>query len=180
MAINDGGQVAGASGECAPFNPASFLYLQPVHAILWENGKATDLTSLGGATGNIAYGVNNRAEVAGASDLAGDAIFHGFLWTKEPGRMQDLPPFSTDVFSVGLAINDAGTVVGASLDAKFNSRAVAWEHGAAVDLNSRIPHNSTLYLLLACSINARGEIIGLAKDTKTGETHGYQASPAVW
>jgi uncharacterized membrane protein len=180
LAINESGQVAGASGDCAPFNLATFLYIQPVHAILWENGKPTDLLSLGGATGNIAYGVNNRAEVAGASDLAGDAVFHGFLWTKETGRMRDLAPFSQDVSSVGLAINDAGVVVGASLDAKFNSRAVAWDRGAAVDLNSRIPHMSTLYLLLACSINSRGEIVGLAVDTKTGETHGYLASPSVW
>jgi uncharacterized membrane protein len=180
LAINEKGQVAGGSGDCAAFNPASFLYIQPVHAILWENGKPTDLMSLGGATGNLAYGVNNRGEVAGASDLAGDAIFHGFLWTKETGRMQDLAPFSPDVYSVGLAINDPGVVVGASLDAKFNSRAVGWDHGTPVDLNSRIPHDSTLYLLLACSINSRGEIIGLAVDTKTGETHGYLARPAAW
>jgi uncharacterized membrane protein len=180
LAINEKGQVAGGSGDCAPFNPASFLYIEPVHAILWENGKPTDLMSLGGATGNLAYGVNNSGEVAGASDLAGDAIFHGFLWTKETGRMQDLAPFSQDVYSVGLAINDPGVVVGASLDAKFNSRAVGWDHGTPIDLNSRIPHNSTLYLLLACSINSRGEIIGLAVDTKTGETHGYLARPAAW
>jgi uncharacterized membrane protein len=180
LAINERGQVAGGSGDCAPFNPASFLYIQPVHAILWENGKPTDLMSLGGTTGNLAYGVNNRGEVAGTSDLAGDAIFHGFLWTKETGRMQDLAPFSPDVFSVGLAINDAGVVVGASLDAKFNSRAVGWDRGTPVDLNSRIPHKSTFYLLLACSINSRGEIVGLAVDTKTGQTHGYLASPAVW
>jgi probable HAF family extracellular repeat protein len=136
--------------------------------------------SLGGATGNLAYGVNNHGEVAGVSDLAGDTIFHGFLWTKETGRMQDLAPFSPDVYSVGLAINDAGVVVGASLDAKFNSRAVGWDRGTPVDLNSRIPHNSTLYLLLACSINSGGEIIGLAVDIKTGETHGYLARPAAW
>jgi uncharacterized membrane protein len=180
LAINESGLVAGGSGECAPFNPARFLYIQPVHAILWENGKPTDLMSLGGAIGNVAYGVNNRAEVAGASDLAGDTIFHGFLWTKETGQMQDLAPFSPDMYSVGLAINDAGVVTGVSLDAKFNSRAVAWERSTPVDLNSRISHKSTLYLLLACSINSRGEIIGLAVDTKTGETHGYLASPAVW
>ena len=63
---------------------------------------------------HLAHGVNNRGEVAGASDLAGDAIFHGFLWTKETGRMQDLAPFSPDVYSVGLAINDPGVVVGGS------------------------------------------------------------------
>ena len=50
----------GSSGAYrAPFNP-NFLYsLVPVHALLWEKGKAIDLGDLGGKTGqaggNIAY-----------------------------------------------------------------------------------------------------------------------------
>jgi hypothetical protein len=34
-----------------------------------------------------------------------------------------------------------------------------------------------LYLLIACSVNARGQIIGLAFDTATNELHGYLATP---
>src|SRR5580704_13028966 len=46
--INDNGEVVGGSGTCATFN-ANFLYnLVPVHALLWEKGKATDLGNLGG------------------------------------------------------------------------------------------------------------------------------------
>ena len=168
FAINEAGQVAGTSGACAPFNPNTYIYIQPVHAILWENGKPTDLLSLGGSTGNVAFGINNLGEVVGGSDVAGDTTSHGFLWTKQTGKMQDLAPFSTDVLSTALAINDAGIVTGVSLDAKNNPRAVAWEGGAPVDLNSRIPHDSMLYLLVACSINARGEIIGLAVRYKRG------------
>src|SRR5580698_5070370 len=41
--INDNGVVVGGSGTCATFN-ANFLYnLVPIHALLWEKGKATDL-----------------------------------------------------------------------------------------------------------------------------------------
>jgi probable HAF family extracellular repeat protein len=180
FAINESGEIAGTSGSCAPFSPYNFVYIQTVHAILWEKGKPIDLGSLGGATGNVALGLNNHGEVVGGSDVVGDTTTHGFLWTKETGKMQDLVPFHDDVVSTALAINDGGVVVGVSIDDKNNTRAVAWEHGVAVDLNSRIPHDSTLYLLLACGINSRGEIIGVAADIKTNETHGYMLTPAAW
>ena len=61
IAINDHGQVAGASGVCSTFNVINGLYLSPVHALLWDHGKVTNLGSLGGNFGNQAHGMNNRA-----------------------------------------------------------------------------------------------------------------------
>ena len=176
--INDNGQVVGGSGTCATFN-TNFLYnLVPVHALLWEKGKATDLGNLGGKTGqaggNIAYDVNNQGQVVGNSDLPGDTTFHAFLWTKRTG-MQDLGTLSGDVASVSISINDAGSVVGASLDANF-LRAFLWEKGVMTDLNTLIAGDSPLYLLTGCSINSRGEITGLGL-TSTGEIHTYLATP---
>jgi probable HAF family extracellular repeat protein len=177
--INDNGEVVGGSGTCATFN-ANFLYnLVPVHALLWEKGKATDLGNLGGQTGqaggNIAYDVNNQGQVVGNSDLPGDTTFHAFLWTKRTG-MQDLGTLSGDIASVSISINDAGSVIGASLDANFSPRAFLWEKGVMTDLNTLIAGDSPLYLLTGCSINSRGEITGLAL-TSTGETHTYLATP---
>jgi probable HAF family extracellular repeat protein len=180
LAINEKGQVAGTSGECAPLNPATYLYIQPVHAIRWDNGKPIDLGSLGGVSGNIALGINNHGAVVGGSDITGDSTSHGFLWTSETETMQDLAPFGSDVFSTALAINDGGVVVGVSLDDKNNPRAMSWVHGVPVDLNSLIPQTSTLYLLVACSINAHGEIVGLAVDVKSNQPHGYMLTPAAW
>src|ERR1022692_2774063 len=51
--INDNGEVVGGSGTCATFNRNSLNNLLPVHALLWEKGKATDLGNLGGQTGQI-------------------------------------------------------------------------------------------------------------------------------
>jgi probable HAF family extracellular repeat protein len=177
--INDKGEVVGGSGNCATFN-SNFLYnLVPVHALLWEKGKATDLGNLGGKTGraggNIAYDINDQGQVVGNSDLPGDATFHAFLWTKRTG-MQDLGTLSGDVASVSISINDAGSVVGASLDANFNPRAFLWEKGLMTDLNTLIAGDSPLYLLTGCSINSRGEITGLGL-TSTGEIHTYLATP---
>ncbi len=177
--INDYSQAVGASGTCATFNPINLYNLVPVHAVLWENGKATDLGNLGGTTGqaggNIAFDINNLGQVVGNSDLAGDTTFHAFLWTRKT-RMQDLGTLSGDVASLSISINDAGSIVGASLDANFNPRAFLWEKGVMTDLNTLVAGNSPLYLLTGCSINSRGEITGLGL-TSTGETHTYLATP---
>ncbi len=177
--INDKGEVVGGSGICATFNTNFLFNLVPVHALIWERGKATDLGNLGGQTGlaggNIAYDVNNQGQVVGNSDLPGDTTFHAFLWTKRTG-MQDLGTLSGDVASVSISINEAGSVIGASLDANFNPRAFLWEKGVMTDLNTLIARDSPLYLLTGCSINSRGEITGLGM-TSTGELHAYLAKP---
>jgi probable HAF family extracellular repeat protein len=177
-AINDRGQVVGASGTCAPFNANSGLYLVENHALLWENGMVTDLGNLGGTggiAGNHACAINNKGQVVGHSELPNDTTFHGFLWTKETG-MQDLRTLPEDVASLALGINDRGEVVGASLGADFSPRAVLWDKEAMLDLNMLIPGNSGLHLLFADSINSSGEIVGLAV-TDTGEAHGFLATP---
>jgi probable HAF family extracellular repeat protein len=177
--INDNGQIVGGSGTCATFNTNLLFNLVPVHALLWEKGKATDLGNLGGKTGeaggNIALDINNQGQVVGNSDLQGDKTFHAFLWTRKTG-MLDLRTLSGDVASISISINDAGSVVGASLDAKFNPRAFLWEKGVMTDLNTLIAGHSPLYLLTGCSINSRGEITGLGM-TSTGEIHTYLATP---
>jgi probable HAF family extracellular repeat protein len=177
--INDKGEVVGGSGTCAAFNTNLFFNLVPVHALLWEKGKATDLGNLGGKTGqaggNIALDINIRGQVVGNSDLPGDTTFHAFLWTRRTG-MQDLGTLSGDVASLSISINDGGSVVGASLDANFNPRAFLWEKGLMTDLNTLIAGDSPLYLLTGCSINSRGEITGLGL-TSTGEIHTYLATP---
>jgi probable HAF family extracellular repeat protein len=90
--------------------------------------------------------------------------------------MQDLGTLSGDVASLSISINDAGSVIGASVDASGNPRAFLWEKGVMTDLNTLIAGDSPLYLLTGCSINSRGEITGLGL-TSTGEIHTYLATP---
>jgi probable HAF family extracellular repeat protein len=177
--INDNGQVVGSSGACASFNPNTGLHMVENHALLWEKeGTVTDLGNLGGTggiAGNHSCAINNQGQVVGHSELPNDTTFHGFLWTRETG-MRDLG--TLDYASLALGINDKGAVVGASLDASFNPRALLWENSAMTDLNTLIAANpSGLYLLIAESINSSGEIVGLAV-TRTGETHGFLATSA--
>jgi probable HAF family extracellular repeat protein len=179
FAVNRNGQVVGGSGLCSSFTITTLTNLFPLHALLWEADKVTDLGGLGGTGyggGNLALAVNDLGQVVGNSDLPGDVANHAFLWTK--GKpMRDLGALQRDTFSVGLGINNSSTVVGISLDANFNPRAFVWQNGVMTDLNTLIPTSSTLYLLIACSINSEGQIVGFGVDTLTGETHGYIATP---
>jgi len=179
FAINDSGQVVGASGECAAFNQIALVNLAPLHALLWRAGGVTDLGSLGGTghgDGIEAVNLNNKGQVIGNSDLAGDTNFHGFLWTEGTG-MQDLGTLPGDANSAAIGINDAGDVVGVSLDAKFNPRAFFWRNGVMTDLNTLAPADSPLFLITGCSINSQGQIIGIAIEKSTGAAHGYLATP---
>jgi probable HAF family extracellular repeat protein len=178
--INDKGQAVGASGACGAFNPNSGLYLVENHALLWErDGSVHDLGNLGGTggiAGNHACALNNRGQVVGHSELTDNSSFHGFLWTREAGKMQDLGTLDGDYASLALGINDEGEVVGASLDANFNARATLWKNGVITDLNTLIAGNPGLSLQLALSINSRGEITGVAQ-TSSGEVHAFLATP---
>lgn len=179
LSANSSGQIVGASGTCTTFNSNTLLNLLPVHALLWSEGRTVDLGNLGGNTGqaggNLAWAINDRGQVVGVSDLAGDTTFHAFLWTSNAG-MKDIGTLPGDAASSASAINERGDVVGVSLDQNFNPRAFLWQAGVMNDLNKLIPANSTLILLTACSINARREITGLAM-TSSGEAHAYLAVP---
>ena len=181
LAINDLGQVAGTSGPCGPFGFEP-INLTPLHAVLWQNGKATDLGNLGGDgkfLGIFATSLNDYGQVVGGSDTTNDASFHGFLW--QQGHITDLKPRAVDSLSVALAIGNNGLVFGASIDANFIPTAVLWRNGGTpTDLNTLVPADSTLNLQTACFINHKGEIIGFAAlKSNPSETHAYLAKPVV-
>jgi probable HAF family extracellular repeat protein len=186
LGINDLGQVVGASGSCA--NSPLFPLAGGPHAVLWSSGKATNLGNLGGTTVNTAASINDRGEVVGASELAGDTdcnpftlvgcTLHAFLWTEYTG-MQDIGTLNGDVqaFPAGMGgINDNGQVVGASCNISGSCRAFLWQDRVMLDLNTLIPADSTLYLLFATGINAAGEIAGFGV-TNGSEVHAFVATP---
>jgi len=175
--INNEGDTVGASGSCAPYDPRYALPLQPRHALLWRQGvRPIDLGNLGGELENAAFAINDRGQIVGASDLPGDTAQHAFLWQK--GVMTDLGTLTGDVVSAACAINNKGQVSGVSIDASGqNLRAFLWQNGVMTDLNSLIPANSPLYLLHGFGINSRGQIVGFALQTSTGDVHAFLATP---
>lgn len=157
--INDSGQVVGISGICqnAVGNQSA------THALLWQNGRPTNLGSLGGTAWNTPMAINSRGDIVGFSDLTGDENganpnFHAFLWIR-PGPMQDLQTLSGDVLSEALGINDQRQIVGTSIDADGDERAFLWQNGQMINLNSLV-NGSPLYLQAAQDINDSGVIVG--------------------
>lgn len=176
-AINDKGQVIGISGLCGDAVGA----FSAAHALLWENGTATNLGSLGGVAWNTPAAINNRGQIVGFSDLPGDQSgapnFHAFLWTKERG-IRDLGTLPGDAVSEGLGINERGQIVGESCQAGFaDCRAFFWENGKMTDLNSLVVHPGALHLVYANDINNRGEMTGAASDQSTGQSPAFLAIP---
>jgi probable HAF family extracellular repeat protein len=179
--INDLGQIVGGSGSCANTilpGPA----VAP-HAVLWENGTVTSMGSLGGSVdpegfgvGTIAFAINNQGQAVGAAALPGNATSHAFLWSKKLRHMVDLGTVSGDVYSAGLDINNQGEVVGSSFNADGNPSAFLFMNGAIKDLNTFVPADSPVYMLVAFAINDLGQIVGFGVDS-AGDVHGFLATP---
>ena len=179
--INDLGQAVGGSGSCA----SSILPGPAVtpHAVLWENGTVTDMGNLGGSVntgipgiGTIALSINNRGQAVGAAALPDNTTGHAFLWSKKLGHMLDLGTIPGDVVSAALGINDEGNVVGTSLDSDGNPRAFLFSRGTMRDLNTLVPPDAPIYMLIPYAINSEGQVAGFGV-TGTGEIHGFLASP---
>jgi probable HAF family extracellular repeat protein len=166
-AINNLGQVTGATGDC--------LNATAAHALLWKDGKAINLGNLGGVLYTNPFAINDRTQVTGTADLAGDLTSHAFLW--QNGVMSDLGTLPGDYYSVGYSINNRGQVVGQSCDANFNCRAVLWQNGKVTDLNTLISSSSPLYLYLAATIDDFGVIVGYATDQTANTSPGFVAIP---
>jgi probable HAF family extracellular repeat protein len=163
--INYWGQAIGWSGNC----------WTPLHALLWQDGKVTNLGNLGGTQAE-AIVINNVGQVCGFSTLPGDQYYHAFLWTW--GKMTDLGTLPGDVSSAGYYLNDWGQVVGPSYDASGNSRAFIWQNGVMTDLNTIMPPNSPFYLLAGMAINDEGQIALMALQTSSGDVHALLATPS--
>lgn len=177
-AINDEGDVVGISGTC----DVAVGALSARHALLWHDGKVTDLGSFGGKGWNTPMAINNRGDVVGFSDFAGDLSggvltpnFHAFLWNRETGRMTDIGVLPGDNLSEALDINDRGQVVGISIP---SLHAFIYENGRLRDLNKLIPSNSPLMLLEGGGINNRGQITGQACVIADGSCPAGNDTPA--
>ncbi len=179
-AINDNGQIVGISGIC---DQAVGRHTAK-HAVLWENGKVTNLGTFPAAWWNTPTAINQHGDVVG---FAGDPAFvegdvlHAFMWTREDG-LRPLKPLKgrvpQHVDSEAYGINEAGQVVGVSCDAEqVDCRAVVWDNGAyPTDLND-LKGGYSAFLASAKDINNKGEITGRAFDPTTGALIAYLAVP---
>jgi probable HAF family extracellular repeat protein len=149
------GLVAGGSFINSIPNPGTGI--PTLDPFLWKNGTMTDLGTLGGTIG-FASVANNRGQVAGVSDLAGDLMSHPFLW--DDGVLMDLGTLGGDNGTANW-LNDAGAVVGrADLPGSQTFGAFLWKHGVMKDLG-RVGSDPCSN---ARAINSHGQIVGSSSD----------------
>jgi probable HAF family extracellular repeat protein len=175
-AINDRGQVVGISGTC----DQAVGRFTAAHAVLWEDGRVTDIGNLGGTTWNTPMAINQRGDVVGFASEPGtdpdNPRLHAFLWTRRDG-IRDLGALPGDVYSEAHGINERRQVVGVSCDAAGNCRAFLWQDGVMTDLNALVAPGYTGLLTTAQDIDDRGAITGRAFDPGTGARPAFLATP---
>jgi probable HAF family extracellular repeat protein len=170
--VNDRSQVAGFAYTNSTPNPVTGVPTQD--PFLWENGRMRDLGTLGG-TLSFVNAFNNRGQVAGQSNLAGDLTAHPFLWDGQ--TLKDLGTLGGSS-GAAYALNDKGEVGGeARTTSDAASHAFLWTNGVMTDLGTI--NDDT------CSavhwINSKGLVVGTSGDCDV-EIHGFlseQGGPLI-
>jgi len=143
--------VAGTS--FTSFTPNSTTGVPTADPFLWKNGTMTDLGTLGGTLGS-AQCANNRGQVTGQSNLAGDSVSHPFFWHR--GVMTDIGTFGGDN-GFPTWINHFGEVVGRADLPDGLHHAFLYRDGLRTDLGT-LGGNSTAF-----QINSRHQIVGASR-----------------
>jgi probable HAF family extracellular repeat protein len=111
--INNRGQVVGSFTDpgVAP-NPDGAVPPRTVHGFLWQRGRRITKLDVPGSVLTVAYGINDRGQVAGAyRDARGRQ--HGFLFHR--GRYTTIdaprPVDDDDMGNIAWGINDRGEVL---------------------------------------------------------------------
>ena len=159
--VNDRGQVAGMSYTNNTIN--STTGVPTVDVFIWENGKMFDLGTFGGTESTLAE-LNNKGQVAGWSNLAGDVTSHPFIGDRT--GMKDLGTLG-GTFGQAWWLNDSAEVVGgATTQGDQAEHAFLWRKGLMTDLKT-LPGDSNS---LAEGINAVGQVVGQSWTVCPSET----------
>jgi probable HAF family extracellular repeat protein len=137
----------------------------PLDPFLWKNGRMRDLGNLGGSLpvfGGV-EDLNDRGEVVGQSNLAGDQTAHPYIWTSN--KMTDLGTLGGDNGNAS-AINRHGVVAGTADLADQTHHGFLWSNGDMQDL----PPVGGAPCSNAVDVNARGEAVGNATDCEGNST----------
>jgi probable HAF family extracellular repeat protein len=143
--------VAGTS--FTSFTPNPTTGVPTADPFLWKNGTMIDLGSLGGTLG-LAQCANNRGQVTGQSNLAGDSVSHPFFWDR--GVMTDIGTFGGDN-GFPTWMNRFGEVVGRADLPNGLHHAFLYRDGIRTDLGT-LGGNSTAF-----QINSRHQIVGASR-----------------
>jgi len=159
--VNEHGQITGQSYTNT--TPNLTTGLPTADPFFWEKDQMVDIGSLGGTFG-YPTALNNRGQVVGISNMAGDLTSHPFLWSEKTG-LQDLGTLGGNN-GVTNWINDTGDIPGkADLPGPLpqNHDAVLWTNNGRemIDLGV-LPGDSCAN---AYYVNSRGQVVGTSENS---------------
>lgn len=165
--VNNKGQVAGISYTST--NPSPNCYVLSLgnsdlvtHPFYWDDEKGMiDMGTLGGTCAQP-NAMNNRGQIVGVSNVAGDSSWHGFMW--DHGVLTDVGTLGGTISSA-VWVNNAGHVIGyATTPGDQYSHGYLWRNGVMIDLGSLPGGNCSN----VWGINASEQIVGGSLDCQSG------------
>jgi probable HAF family extracellular repeat protein len=158
--LNNQGQVVGWS-----VNGRNLVdSLATMHAVLFDQGQVTDLSTLGGRDSQ-AMGINDAGAVVGVSSMP-DKTRHAFLY--EHGKLSDLGLLPGGTFSAASAINKHGDIAGTAEITGQYIHAALWSGKKMIDLGT-LPEGKRSRAL---ALNNKGEVVGFS-ETDHAEIHAF-------
>jgi probable HAF family extracellular repeat protein len=157
--VNNRGQVVGwaenstQDPNCSP--PAIRFHIE---AVLWgpKAGEIEELPPFPGDTVGGATGINDRAQIIGASGPCSYPTARGVLWQGE--TVTDLGSLGGVLNTIPWAINSAGVVVGQSnLSGDTTEHAFIWTKNTGMKDLGTLPGDSAS---LAFGTNENGDVVG--------------------
>ncbi len=163
-AVNNLGEVVGWTNM--PTQGQMQAFVGDVHNVIG---------TLGGISSE-ATGINDHGLVVGWSNVANPQYpnspgpTHAFLYGPD-GKMNDLGVLPGYQNSGAASINSLGQIVGSATNNLTDlGRAVLFEDGKVIDLNSLLPANSGWLLQDATAINDSGQVLGWGTYNGTSES----------
>lgn len=167
-AINDHGQVAGyvIAGYLTQSKASPFY-----HGFLWDNGKRTEMPTLGGSY-SFADSIDNAGRVLGTATVAGGevlgpAVTRHCLW--EGATLTDLDSDPRFEGAQTLHLTNSGAIYAASPPQPQNGGVHLWFYPQGLSSGPRIDRGKIGgQSLKVTAVNDRGSVIGLRETGKPG------------
>jgi probable HAF family extracellular repeat protein len=166
-AINNRGQIVGfaengtVDSSCPPGTTNNRIALP----VMWENGKAQALPTVGSDLDGVAFWINDQGQAVGYSGTC-TAALHAVSW--ENGTASPLPDLGTGAIAEG--ISNQGQIVGivGSADGTTQFGAI-WQNGVLTNLGL-LPGD---FGGLASGINNKGQAVGSNYDSNFDWSHAF-------
>lgn len=190
-ALSDAGQAAGTSST-----PTSAI------AVLFNNGKVTDISTLGSDV-SVATGINGSGEIVGWNDFYSNPDFSPEAFLYSNGRMKSIN--APSVFPAGteaVAVNNAGELVGTGYFSGENFHAFLYRGGKMKDLGppgayqasatssgeflisndkmTTLPVPAGASAVAAFGLNDWGEIVGTIFFASGAPSHAAKFANGAW